>query len=146
MHQFREALDKQGPALAAAAVRSLAKPKSPSTAAQRTEVVSVRTSPRQFDAWLRSINSCASIGDAKRLRSDVTAQIRKAKLATGALPFRPCKVDSVLTIALQTAKSWTPLSTEFRSPNGSTTLSGCMAQRDVSIAALPSSVGLAYLA
>ncbi|GJN87525.1 hypothetical protein Rhopal_000476-T1 [Rhodotorula paludigena] len=82
VHQFREALDKQGPALAAAAVRSLAKPKSPSTAARRTEVVSVRTSPRQFDAWLKSINSCASIGDAKRLRSDVTAQIRKAKLAT----------------------------------------------------------------
>lgn len=51
---------------------------------RKTEVVTVRTSPRQFDAWLANIGTLTTLGDARRLRSDVTSQIRRAKLATGA--------------------------------------------------------------
>ncbi|BGP46842.1 tRNA (guanine-N(7)-)-methyltransferase (tRNA(m7G46)-methyltransferase) [Rhodotorula kratochvilovae] len=80
VNEFREALDKQGPALAAANFQ-LTSPKTPPPA-RKTEVVSVRTSTRQFDAWLASISTVKTLGDARRLRSDVTAQIRKAKLAT----------------------------------------------------------------
>ncbi|GAA6050922.1 hypothetical protein JCM3770_002539 [Rhodotorula araucariae] len=80
VNEFREALDKQGSALAAVNFQ-IVSPKTPPPA-RKTEIVSVRTSARQFDAWLAGINAVKTLGDARRLRSDVTAQIRKAKLAT----------------------------------------------------------------
>ncbi|GAA5943220.1 hypothetical protein JCM3775_004540, partial [Rhodotorula graminis] len=85
--EFREALDKQAPALAAVTGLGLSAPP-PTTrtaaaaAGRKTEVVTVRTSARQFDAWLANIGALTTLGDARRLRSDVTSQIRRAKLAT----------------------------------------------------------------
>jgi len=82
--QFREALDKQGDNLTGMSpagrqgtirrARTLSRP---------TEEISVRTTPRQFDAFLRGIDKCKNLLDAKRLRSDVAGQIRKAKAAVG---------------------------------------------------------------
>ncbi|GAA5906735.1 hypothetical protein JCM8208_006373 [Rhodotorula glutinis] len=83
--EFREALDKQAPALAAATGLGLTAPSTARAApvpGRKTEVVTVRTSARQFDAWLANIGALTTLGDARRLRSDVTSQIRRAKLAT----------------------------------------------------------------
>ncbi|GAA5850994.1 hypothetical protein JCM9279_005252 [Rhodotorula babjevae] len=83
--EFREALDKQAPALAAATGLGVSAPLSTRAAAapgRKTEVVTVRTSARQFDTWLANIGTLTTLGDARRLRSDVTSQIRRAKLAT----------------------------------------------------------------
>ncbi|KWU43550.1 hypothetical protein RHOSPDRAFT_6020, partial [Rhodotorula sp. JG-1b] len=82
--QFRQALDRQGAALVSSASRSFTAPAklpSSSSSSKRSanEIISVRTSARQFDAWLKGISRCSTLADAKRLRSDVTAQIRRAK-------------------------------------------------------------------
>jgi sorting nexin-25 len=87
--QFRQALDRQGAALVSSASRSFTAPaklpSSSSSSSKRSanEIISVRTSARQFDAWLKGISRCSTLADAKRLRSDVTAQIRRAKTVTG---------------------------------------------------------------
>ena len=88
--QFRQALDRQGAALVSTASRSFTAPaKLPSTSSTSTskrsadEIINVRTSARQFDAWLKGISRCSTLANAKRLRSDVTAQIRRAKTVTG---------------------------------------------------------------
>ncbi|CEQ41403.1 SPOSA6832_03111, partial [Sporobolomyces salmonicolor] len=78
VNQFREALDRQSPAVVTASLLSFMAPPKPQ-APRRTETISVRTSPKQFDSWMQGISRCRSLADAKRLRSDVTAQIRKAK-------------------------------------------------------------------
>ncbi|TKA57510.1 hypothetical protein B0A53_00741 [Rhodotorula sp. CCFEE 5036] len=86
--QFRQALDRQGAALVSSASRSFTAPaklpSSSSSSSKRSanEIISVRTSARQFDAWLKGISRCSTLADAKRLRSDVTAQIRRAKTVT----------------------------------------------------------------
>ncbi|GAA5943128.1 hypothetical protein JCM10213_006220 [Rhodosporidiobolus nylandii] len=82
--QFRAALDKQGPALAAAALRPFtsATPSAVPPAVRKTEAVTVRTSARQFEGWLKGISQISDVRDAKRLRSDLTGQIRKAKSLT----------------------------------------------------------------
>jgi sorting nexin-25 len=82
---FREALDKQAPALVAATVRSFTAP-TPTLPPRprKTEAVTVRTSSRQFESWLKGISQISDVGDAKRLRSDVAGQIRRAKSLTGA--------------------------------------------------------------
>ncbi|GAA5852722.1 hypothetical protein JCM8547_002603 [Rhodosporidiobolus lusitaniae] len=67
--EFRAALDSQASSLAP----PVTSPVSPS------EAVTVRTSARQFDSWLKGISSIQDLGDAKRLRSDVAGQIRRAK-------------------------------------------------------------------
>ncbi|BGP23533.1 tRNA (guanine-N(7)-)-methyltransferase (tRNA(m7G46)-methyltransferase) [Rhodotorula toruloides] len=81
VNEFREALNKQGSVLADPPARSFASASSPPSK-RRTEVVTVRTSARQFDAWLKSISRCATLQEAKRLRSDVSGQIRRAKVLT----------------------------------------------------------------
>lgn len=89
MSQFRQALDRQGAALVSSASRSFTAPanlpSSSSSSSKRSanEIISVRTSARQFDAWLKGISRCSTLAGAKRLRSDVTAQIRRAKTVTG---------------------------------------------------------------
>lgn len=104
MSQFRRALDRQG----APANRSFTAPphlessSSSSSSSKRkpgsnSEIINVRTSPRQFDAWLKGIGRLPTLPDAKRLRSDVTAQIRRAKSVTGEAPFCTAKARSDLT-------------------------------------------------
>ncbi|BGP30845.1 tRNA (guanine-N(7)-)-methyltransferase (tRNA(m7G46)-methyltransferase) [Rhodotorula toruloides] len=81
VNEFREALNKQEAALMAAPTRTLSSAAS-SPPKRRTEVVTVRTGSRQFDAWLKSIGRCASLQEARRLKSDVSGQIRRAKILT----------------------------------------------------------------
>ncbi|GAA5828421.1 hypothetical protein JCM11251_006238 [Rhodosporidiobolus azoricus] len=78
--QFRAALDKQSPALIAPLVRPLVRPApvAPATP-RRTEAVTVRTSSRRYDSWMKGISGIADLGEAKRLRSDIAGQIRRAK-------------------------------------------------------------------
>lgn len=87
VNQFRQALDKQGDSLASASTAHLSAARQGSVrragTLSRTEEISVHTSPRQFEAFLRGIDRCTNLLDAKRLRSDVAGQIRKAKAAVG---------------------------------------------------------------
>lgn len=82
VNEFREALNKQESTMMAASARTLPSAAS-SPPKRRTEVVTVRTGSRQFDAWLKSIGRCASLQEARRLKSDVSGQIRRAKILTG---------------------------------------------------------------
>lgn len=82
--QFREALDKQGSSLKVAAI-PVVPPSTPAatTRPKRTEEISVRTSTKQFESWVRAISKSNNLLDVRRLRSDVTAQIRKTKALVG---------------------------------------------------------------
>lgn len=74
MNQFREALDQQSPALSTFPTSSTTR----SEGIRRTETISVKTGRRAFDSWLKGIGDMSTLADTKRLRSDVTAQIRRA--------------------------------------------------------------------
>ncbi|KZT73343.1 PhoX domain-containing protein [Daedalea quercina L-15889] len=43
----------------------------------RTETITIRTDPRQFESFLRSIHRCSSLLDARRLKNDITSEIRR---------------------------------------------------------------------
>ncbi|KDE04942.1 hypothetical protein MVLG_04698 [Microbotryum lychnidis-dioicae p1A1 Lamole] len=75
VNQFREALDKQGITLSPTVLSPRATPSLRRT--RKTEEISARTNPKQFDAWSKSIAQCANLLDARRLRSDVTNHIRR---------------------------------------------------------------------
>ncbi|OBZ79960.1 Sorting nexin-12 [Grifola frondosa] len=55
-------------------------------AGTKTETITTRTDPRQFESFLRSITRCNSLLDARRLKNDVTGEIRRTRtlLATHA--------------------------------------------------------------
>lgn len=74
--QFREALDKQGAALLAP---SPSPAKRARTHRRTEEVISFRTNAKQFDKFVSGIAKCNSLLDARRLRSDVSGQIRKTR-------------------------------------------------------------------
>ncbi|KAK4705291.1 sorting nexin-25, partial [Phenoliferia sp. Uapishka_3] len=75
--QFREALDKQETAISATSLAA----SSSVRRTRRTEEISVRTNPKQFETFVRGIGQCNSLLDARRLRSDVASQIRKTRNA-----------------------------------------------------------------
>ncbi|SCV67692.1 BQ2448_5303 [Microbotryum intermedium] len=96
VNQFREALDKQGITLSPTALS----PRTPSLRQNRkTEEISARTNPKQFDAWSKSIAQCANLLDARRLRSDVTNHIRRTT-ATIASKSADELVDGVKVLEL----------------------------------------------
>ncbi|KAJ7597461.1 PhoX domain-containing protein [Mycena floridula] len=53
---------------------------SPSTAVPKTETITIRTDGRQFESFLRSINRCSSLLDARRLKNDVVGEIRRTRV------------------------------------------------------------------
>lgn len=77
--QFREALDKQGSTLSPTTIGNSTTIKR----ARRTEEISATTDPKQFEAWVRGIGRTSSLLDVRRLRSDVTGQIRKTTALIG---------------------------------------------------------------
>lgn len=99
VNQFREALDKQGATLTPQSAGLPSHPSHPSSShhgavkngpnggpvkrsvSGRFEEISVRTSARQFETFVKGIAKCNNLLDARRLRSDVAGQIRKARLA-----------------------------------------------------------------
>lgn len=44
------------------------------------ERITIRTNPRQFESFLRSISRCSSLLDARRLKNDVVGEIRRTRL------------------------------------------------------------------
>ncbi|KAI0778795.1 PXA domain-containing protein [Trametes elegans] len=44
-----------------------------------TETITIRTDPRQFESFLRSISRCSSLLDARRLRNDIMGEIRRTR-------------------------------------------------------------------
>ncbi|KAF8140541.1 PhoX domain-containing protein [Boletus edulis] len=44
------------------------------------DVITIRTDVRQFESFLRSINRCSSLLDARRLKNDVMGEIRRTRL------------------------------------------------------------------
>ncbi|KAF8665266.1 hypothetical protein AX16_000287 [Volvariella volvacea WC 439] len=50
----------------------------PST--QAYETITIRTDARQFESFLRSINRCSSLLDARRLKNDIVREIRRTRL------------------------------------------------------------------
>ncbi|RDB29667.1 Sorting nexin-12 [Hypsizygus marmoreus] len=45
-----------------------------------TELITIRTDIRQFESFLRSINRCSSLLDARRLKNDVVGEIRRTRM------------------------------------------------------------------
>ncbi|CCM04470.1 uncharacterized protein FIBRA_06650 [Fibroporia radiculosa] len=45
-----------------------------------TEKITIRTDPRQFESFLRSISRCSSLLDARRLKNDVMSEIRRTRV------------------------------------------------------------------
>ncbi|PPR01909.1 hypothetical protein CVT24_001248 [Panaeolus cyanescens] len=45
-----------------------------------TEKITIRTNVRQFESFLRSINHCSSLLDARRLKNDIVGEIRRTRL------------------------------------------------------------------
>ncbi|KAK7063970.1 PXA domain-containing protein [Favolaschia claudopus] len=45
-----------------------------------TEKITIRTDPRHFESFLRSINRCSSLLDARRLKNDVVGEIRRTRV------------------------------------------------------------------
>ena len=89
VNQFRQALDAQGSALASHPIVLPPSLLSHSTTvkarARKTEEISVKTPAKQFDSWVRGIGKCSNLADARRLRSDVSAQIRRVRSLVGEL-------------------------------------------------------------
>ncbi|KAF5368400.1 hypothetical protein D9758_002198 [Tetrapyrgos nigripes] len=50
------------------------------SAALPTELITIRTDERQFESFLRSINRCSSLLDARRLKNDVVGEIRRTRM------------------------------------------------------------------
>ncbi|KIK70642.1 hypothetical protein GYMLUDRAFT_32683 [Collybiopsis luxurians FD-317 M1] len=45
-----------------------------------TETITIRTDAHQFESFLRSINRCSSLLDARRLKNDVLGEIRRTRM------------------------------------------------------------------
>ncbi|KAH8099766.1 PXA domain-containing protein [Cristinia sonorae] len=43
------------------------------------ETITIRTDPRQFESFLRSISRCSSLLDARRLKNDIMGEIRRTR-------------------------------------------------------------------
>lgn len=55
----------------------------PELKAPTTETITIRTDPRQFESFLRSINRCSSLLDARRLKNDIMNEIRRNRTLLG---------------------------------------------------------------
>ncbi|KAH9968824.1 PhoX domain-containing protein [Russula dissimulans] len=53
--------------------------KAPRSAGSVAEAITLRTDQRQFDSFLRSIGHMSSLLDARRLKSDITSEIRRTR-------------------------------------------------------------------
>ena len=54
-----------------------------SRSAGYTERITIRTTLRQFESFLRSISRCSSLLDARRLKNDVAGEIRRTRILLG---------------------------------------------------------------
>lgn len=68
-----------------------------STVTPGGDAITIRTDIRQFESFLRSINRCSSLLDARRLKNDVMGEIRRTRLLLGML-FDPCQGERLMSI------------------------------------------------
>lgn len=54
-----------------------------SSVAPGGDLITIRTDVRQFESFLRGINRCSSLLDARRLKNDVMGEIRRTRLLLG---------------------------------------------------------------
>ncbi|KAJ3797919.1 PhoX domain-containing protein [Lentinula aff. detonsa] len=52
----------------------------PNNAALTTETITIRTDAHQFESFLQSIHRCSSLLDARRLKNDVSGEIRRTRI------------------------------------------------------------------
>ncbi|KAF8215891.1 PhoX domain-containing protein [Mycena galopus ATCC 62051] len=52
----------------------------PTTTGPTETTITIRTDARQFESFLRSINRCSSLLDARRLKNDVVGEIRRTRI------------------------------------------------------------------
>ncbi|KAJ2914754.1 hypothetical protein MD484_g5650, partial [Candolleomyces efflorescens] len=73
--KIRNVLEAQSP-------RAMTRPPviPPSINTPTAERITIRTDGRQFESFLRSINRCSSLLDARRLKNDITGEIRRTRL------------------------------------------------------------------
>ncbi|KAF8236783.1 PhoX domain-containing protein [Tricholoma matsutake] len=71
--KVRNVLQAQSP-------RSQARLSTVTSAPTTTELITIRTDIRQFESFVRSINRCSSLLDARRLKNDVVGEIRRTRL------------------------------------------------------------------
>ena len=57
------------------------------TGAPRSEDINLRTDPRRFESFLRSISRCDSLLDARRLKNDIVGEIRRTRTLLGNGPI-----------------------------------------------------------
>jgi len=57
--------------------------KAPRGAGSVAETITLRTDQRQFDSFLRSIDHMSSLLDARRLKSDITSEVRRTRALLG---------------------------------------------------------------
>jgi sorting nexin-25 len=74
--KVRNVLEAQSP-------RANARLSTITSASATTELITIRTDIRQFESFLRSINRCSSLLDARRLKNDVVGEIRRTRLSLG---------------------------------------------------------------
>ena|ERR1700728_2762607 len=56
-------------------------------AAMPAETITIRTDIRQFESFLRSINRCSSLLDARRLKNDIVGEIRRTRMLLGMFDY-----------------------------------------------------------
>ena len=49
----------------------------------RSEDINLRTDPRRFESFLRSISRCDSLLDARRLKNDIVGEVRRTRALLG---------------------------------------------------------------
>ncbi|KAK4058531.1 tRNA (guanine-N(7)-)-methyltransferase (tRNA(m7G46)-methyltransferase) [Microbotryomycetes sp. JL221] len=81
--QFRQALNRQGTALSQLPLSIIPNGVSKSSRIPKTAEISVVTNSKVLKSWFRDISKVKTLAEARRLRSDITTQIRKTRLRIG---------------------------------------------------------------
>ena len=81
--QPRKLITKVRNVLEAQSPRTQARLSAVTSAPVTAELITIRTDIPQFESFVRSINRCSSLLDARRLKNDVVGEIRRTRLLLG---------------------------------------------------------------
>lgn len=73
------------------------------------ETITIRTDPRQFESFLRSIARYSSLLDARRLKNDIVGEIRRTRLLLGRYQlfiYQPVTILTMLLVANHEKDDW----------------------------------------
>jgi sorting nexin-25 len=89
----------------------------------RMEDISPRTSGKQFESFLRAVARCDSLLDARRLKNDISSEIRKTRVLLGAYSHGLCSIQlTCVQLRVKTRKTW---SADTSRSSSSSTSTGC---------------------